>query len=115
MHRNVTYLIALSLALAACGRGAATPTPTIAPRPAATPTAAPAPAASTATSPTTVAQVATPAAPSQPSSFKLDPATACKPAGKPQAVPGISPVGPEDWIKGSPDAPVTLMEYADYQ
>ncbi|MBN1890162.1 MAG: hypothetical protein JW850_19355 [Thermoflexales bacterium] len=106
MHRNAFYLIGLSLALAACGGGTATPAPTATSQAAATSTAPPT---------ATVAQVATSALPSQPSSFKLNPAAACQPAGKPASVPGLSPVGADDWIKGSPSAPVTLMEYADYQ
>lgn len=99
--KRTFIIIGLALMLAACGGQQASPTPTVTPAPTPAPTA-------------TLA--ATSSAPTQPSEFKLDPATACQAySGKPDPVPGLPPITDADWVKGDPAAPVVLLEYGDYQ
>jgi hypothetical protein len=104
MKRTLIILVGLAVLLAACGGQAAKPTPTTAPT------------ASASNPPTAPAVSATTAAPTQPSQFKLDPATACQSfSSRPDPVPGIPPISAGDWITGSASATVVLMEYGDYQ
>ncbi len=100
----VISIIGLAVLLAACGSQAATPTPTTAPT------------ASVPNTPVATVVPATSSAPTQPSQFKLDPATACQAfSSRPEAVPGIPPVSADDWVTGSTSAKIVLMEYGDYQ
>ncbi len=107
--RVLIIMLGLSVLLTACGGGQT-----------ASPTTTPAPNTPTASVPNTPAASAPVVAQtvdiSQPSEFKLDPAVACQPySGVPEAVPGLSPVTPDDWVKGNASATVVLMEYGDYQ
>jgi protein-disulfide isomerase len=88
MKRKHSCFIALVVAVslvAACGPTMSTPTPSGGNEPVAAATKAP-----------------TTAAPTQ--------------VDKPTAKPVAPPVDPNDWhVLGSPDAPVTMIEYSDFQ
>jgi len=91
---KILLLIGLGAAVAACS-SQATPSPTVTKASAtATPSLAAAPTFSPAT---------------------LDPATMCKATSLPKPVPGLPPIGPNDWVKGAASASVVLLEYGDYQ
>ena len=95
MRKLFLFLILGVLLAVAVGCGEK-PTPTSTPRPTATPTPVP-PDETPAVTPS-AAQAGCRMAP---------------PFGQPLA--GLPPVTAEDWVRGPADAPVTLIEYADFQ
>ncbi len=99
MKRILILVVSLTMLLTACGGQVASPTPTVGP-----------------TQPPVATAAVTVTASPQPSEFKLDPDTACQTvSAKPDPIPGILPITSDDWVKGAKDAPVTLIEYGDYQ
>jgi protein-disulfide isomerase len=87
-HGSLVALVAVALLVAACGPGMATPTPG-------------ATEASVSTAAAVPTQPIQPTQPTQPTQL---------------VVSADLPVDPSDWhVLGSADAPVTLIEYSDFQ
>jgi len=96
MRKSALFMMVLVLALiAGCGGEAASPTPSPSPSP------TPAPATATAVPPTS----ASPSGPAVCADAPLDFPVAS----------GIPPVTEEDHVHGPADAPITIIEYADFQ
>jgi hypothetical protein len=94
MRKSALFMMVLVLALiAGCGGEAASPTPS--------PSPTPAPATATAVPPTS----ASPSGPAVCVDAPLDFPVAS----------GIPPVTDEDHVHGPADAPITIIEYADFQ
>ena len=120
MHRSktLTLVVLAALLLSACSSAA---TPTIRPATQAQATATERPATSVPTETTAAAPTSTEE--TQPAATATRKPEEATPAQKPPSAtdtpaPAVSPfleVGPDEWVHGPADAPVTIIEYADFQ
>ena len=114
-------LAALAVLLLSACSGAVSPTATQAPateQPTATdrPATATSPPEETATRPPATATEASPAATAteEPQPPTQEPQAATD-TPEPEDVFAFLQVGPDEWVRGPADAPVTIIEYADFQ
>ncbi len=122
MKRYIAVLAALIvvvIVVAACGANSPTAQPATETVAAVTPTevaAAPTPAATEETQPSPEAtEAAATPAPTEEAAYPTpNPNPTCVVAPIP-TMPNIPPVTEEDWVRGPENAPVTLIEYADFQ
>jgi protein-disulfide isomerase len=109
--RHLALVALATLLLGACSSTVeppATSTPTQEPP-------APSPATATDRPTATSAPTETPSVPPPTATEPPQRATATQAPPTPTAAPSFLDVRPDDWVRGPSDAPVTIIEYSDYQ